>query len=98
MRLHPLEIQNAGSDTYIVMSKGHHDPDEFMSAVRDAGYDWPLGNPEHKWVKTIPDSTGEFYCRYAFVPAGTKGAWPATFAWEAYGDEQYAAKVRQGGE
>lgn len=98
MKKYPLEIQNAGSDTYIVMSKGHHDIDEFMSAVRLAGYDWHLGIPEHRWVKTIPDSTGEFNCRYVFVAKGTKGAWPATYAWEAFGDDQYAAKVRQGGE
>lgn len=91
MKEYPLEVQNAGGDEYVVMSKGHHDPDQFMSAVRAAGFDWPLGKPEHRWVKSVPDSTGEYSSRYAFVKQGTRGSWPATYSWEAYGEEQYVA-------
>ncbi|MBV2128204.1 hypothetical protein [Arsukibacterium indicum] len=93
MKHYPLEVYNAGHDEYIVMSKGHHDPDEFMAAVRAQGYDWPLGNPVHKWVKCVPDSTGDYSHIYVFVKQGTRGAFPATFACEAYGDEQYQGKA-----
>lgn len=83
---YPLDIQNVGDDTYIVMSKGHHDPDEFMRAVREAGYDWPLGKPEHKWVKATPcpPSCGEHTCHYTIEDEHRPGRFPATYAWEHY--------------
>lgn len=88
---YPLEICNTGDDTYIVMSKGHHAPATFMAAVREAGYDWPLGMPTHRWVKTVPcsRSCGEHHCHYEIRDTPRKGWWPATFAHEAYGEEQY---------
>ncbi|KVD52493.1 hypothetical protein WM11_25760 [Burkholderia ubonensis] len=46
-KTYPLDIQNVGDDTYIVMSKGHHDVHEFMRQVRADGFDWPLGMPKH---------------------------------------------------
>ena len=90
MDKYPLNIQNVGGDTYIVMSKGHHDIHEFMKAVRNDGYDWPLGVPRHVWVKATPDNTGEHICHYNIVEEGTRGAFPATYSWESYGDEQYS--------
>jgi len=30
---YPLEVQSVGSDTYIAMSKGHHDLEAFMAAA-----------------------------------------------------------------
>lgn len=86
---HPLEVESVGGDTYIVMSKGHHDSRIFMSAVREAGYDWPLGNPEHVWIKATPDNTGESTCIYNVVKEGTRGAFPATYSWESYGNDLY---------
>lgn len=83
---YPLEIENAGDDTYIVMSRGHHDPHEFMSKVRAEGYGWPLGMPTHHCVKMTPTRDG---FRYHFVEKGTRGAFPATYAHEAYGDKRY---------
>lgn len=79
---YPLDVESVGSDTYIVMSRGHHDLDEFMVAVNKDYEDWKLRNPEHKWCKTVPDRSGQFSCRYVFVKPGTRGAWPATYAWE----------------
>lgn len=43
---------------------------------------WKLRDPEHKWCKTVPDRSGQLNCRYVFVEPGTRGAWPATYAWE----------------
>ena len=82
----PLEIESVGSDTYIVMSRGHHDLAEFMRAAIEQYPDWSLGGPIHKWCKSVPDRSGEFSMRYAFVPEGTRGAWPATYCWE-YGED-----------
>ena len=49
-KIYSLDIENVGGDTYIVMSRGHHDIHKFMKQVREDGYDWPLGVPEHCWV------------------------------------------------
>lgn len=89
---YPLEIVNAGEHTYIVMSKGHHDPDVFMAAVRAEGYDWPLGMPEHRWCRATPTSDPYRKCLYTWANAGERGAFPATYAWEAYGDDRYEVK------
>lgn len=83
---YPLEIENVGEDDYIVMSRGHHDPHEFMRKVRAEGYDWPLGMPTHRWVKQTPTRDG---CLYHFVSEGIRGAFPATYSHEAYGDQRY---------
>ncbi|WP_279456673.1 hypothetical protein [Aeromonas veronii] len=91
-KVYPLDIQNVGGDEYIVMSRGHHDIHDFMKAVRAAGYDWPLSIPEYRWAKVTPDSTGEYNYWYRFVSEGTRGAFPVTYSWEAYGDDSYEAK------
>lgn len=87
---YPLEIENVGENDYIVMSRGHHDPHEFMRRVRAEGYDWPLGMPTHRWVKMTPaNDGGEHNFFYNFVDKGVRGAFPATYAHEAYGDKRY---------
>lgn len=88
-KTYPLSIDSVGSDEYIVMSRGHHDIHDFMKAVRADGYEYPLGVPVHRWAKFTPDPTGEFSRRYHFVKEGTRGAFPVTYAWEAYGEERY---------
>lgn len=97
-KTYPLDVQNVGDDTYIVMSKGHHDPSVFMRAVRADGFTWSLGKPEHRWYRCVPDRTGEYVVKYADAVAGQRGAFPVTVAWEAYGDDAYeptaAAKAR----
>ncbi len=95
-RIYPLEIDNVGDDTYVVMSKGHHDPHEFMRAVRAEGYDWPLGMPTHHWVKIVPTRLDDYNFLYAFVEQGVKGAFPATYAHEAYGKDTYESIVALG--
>lgn len=81
MKKYPLEVESVGSDQYIVMSRGHHDLELFMAEVDKEFGDWKCGNPAHKWVKSTPDRAGEFSMRYVFVEKGTRGAWPATYAW-----------------
>lgn len=36
MKAYPLDIESVGEDTYIVMSRGHHDLEQFMAeAVKE---------------------------------------------------------------
>ena len=91
VKRYPLEIVNAGEDTYIVMSKGHHDPHEFMRAVRAEGYDWPLGMPEHKWARTVPTKDACRTSNYVFTEPHARGAFPVTYAWEDYNERSYEA-------
>lgn len=83
-KTYPLDVRSVGDDEYCVMSKGHHDPDAFMAAVRAGGYDWPLGKPVHKWVKAVPCRCGEHTCHYELSDERRPGWFPATYAWEHY--------------
>ncbi|WP_258191582.1 hypothetical protein [Pseudomonas aeruginosa] len=78
MSKHPLSPISVGDETYIVMSRGHHDLTEFMRAATNAYPDWQLGGPAHMWCKTTPCKDG---WRYNLVKEGTRGAWPATYCW-----------------
>lgn len=89
-RTYPLEIENVGEDTYTLMSRGHHDPHDFMRQVRADGYTWPLGMPKQIWLRCIPPPTG-YSTYYVEAKAGARGAFPATQCWEAYNDETYEA-------
>lgn len=90
--LDPISI---GEDTYCVISKGHHDIHDFMRKVRE-DRSWPLGVPEHIWMKTMPAPKNSGYsCWYEPVPQGTRGAWPCTYVMEAYNEDRYEAKFPQ---
>lgn len=91
---YPLEIENIGADTYMLMSRGHHDFKEFMKAAKEAHPSWPMGKPEHVWYKTVPARGGYaevigFDSMYIEVAEGVRGAWPATLTIEAYGEDRY---------
>ncbi|OJB00574.1 hypothetical protein [Burkholderia ubonensis] len=92
-KTYPLDIQNVGDDTYIVMSKGHHDVHEFMRQVRADGFDWPLGMPKHVWMRTVPSRAPYVSVRYVESCEGARGAFPCTYAWEAYHERRYEAIV-----
>ncbi|MGC1333051.1 hypothetical protein [Pseudomonas sp.] len=91
MKNYPLEIESVGGDTYIVMSRGHHDLEEFMAEATKEYSGWFLGGPKHMWCKTTPVKGGWLY---NFVNEGARGAWPATYCWE-FGDDykRYNAEV-----
>lgn len=92
-KAYPLEVESIGANTYIVISRGHHEIHEFMRAVREYGYDWPLGEPTHLWMKTRPaGKSSDYSCFYGVVPEGTRGAWPATHTQEAWSEDSYEAK------
>jgi len=93
VRRYPLSVENVGEDTYILMSKGHHDVHEFMRAVR-ADYSWPLGMPTHEWMRAIPapESSG-YRCLYVEAKPHARGAFPATYVREAWGEYSYEAQA-----
>lgn len=94
-KTYPLKIENVGEETYMVMSRGHHEKHTFMEAVREAGYDWPLGAPLHLWYKATPNNeTGG--STYNEVTKDARGCFPATLSVEAYGDEQYQPPASEG--
>ncbi len=81
---YPLDPVSVGEDTYIVMSRGHHDLDEFMAAAVACRPNWRLGGPHKTWIKTTP-GRGSYDVLYHHVPEGTRGAFPATYCYE-YGE------------
>lgn len=82
MKKYELDIENVGNDTYILMSRGHHDINDFMNKCKEEYETWRMGNPQHVWCKTVPCNNGTYACLYVIVDQNTKGAWPATYCWE----------------
>lgn len=84
MKDYPLDVVVMHTDDGIIlMSKGHHDHHAFMLAAKAEDPDLPpMSNPEHRWVRAVPDSTGDHSCLYVFAEAGGRGVFPATYSWE----------------
>jgi hypothetical protein len=72
---YPLVIENIGEERYTLMSRGHHEFEAFMAAVRK-DYSWQLSDPRHLWFKTLPNR------RYVEVSKDARGAWPVTYVSE----------------
>lgn len=90
-KLYPLEIKNVGEDVYQLMSKGHHDFDLFMQAVKESYPTWPMGKPEHSYVVRAPKKG--YACVYHPCDSIHQRAIPVTWTIEAYGDELYQHPV-----
>lgn len=88
-KIYPLEIENIGDNTYILMSRGHHDVHEFMKAVRKDDCDWCLGMPTHLWFRAVPTRLAGWSCKYHVAKEGERGAFPVTHCQEAYGEDTY---------
>lgn len=87
-KAYPLEIENWGDDVYTLASRGHHDFVEFMKAVKEHYPDWPMGKPEHLWMKASPcgPNCGNHTCHYVVSEKGRRGAFPVTYTREDYGN------------
>lgn len=90
-----IEIESVGEDVYILRARGHHDVHAFMRQVRADGYTWPLGMPVHTYARTIPTSRAGWNCLYTLCDKPARGAYPVTYAQEAWGDESYEAIAAQ---
>lgn len=89
-RDYPLDLENVGGDVYSLMSRGHHDPHEFMRQVRADGYTWPLGMPKHIWLRSVRPPQG-YSTWYVEASGPGRGAFPATQCWEEYSEDTYEA-------
>lgn len=78
-----LDVLDYGADGAYLMSKGWHDPAEFKAQAqeRELAID-RCGEPQHVWLRCVPDSTGEYAYQYRVAVGGSKGAFAATLAIE----------------
>ena len=81
VKVYPLELQNVGSDTYELMSKGHHDSFEFMNKVKEEypTYFESMGLPEHRWARLT-------FGRFCLYKEWQKGTFPVTWCSEGRDD------------
>lgn len=81
---YPMKIENVGDDVYCLFSRGHHDVDAFMREVRK-NYDWPLGMPEHIWMRAVPGDGPLGRCMLLHeAEANSRGAFPVTCVVEEF--------------
>lgn len=81
---HPLEIIDMDwnhGDTSLLLSKGHHDKEEFLNkasfAYSTIGDNYTVENVKHVYMRSWPDKTRE-YDRYYMITEKGPGAFPAT--------------------
>lgn len=88
---YPLVLENWGSDTYYVVSRGHHDFETFEKLVREEYEAWGnfFGCAYHDYVKAVPRQGYQAY--YTPCSPDTRGAIPVTVALEGY-EEKFGRK------
>lgn len=79
MKYYPLELENIGQDYYQIMSKGHHNINDFFTRVIEEYGHWNLKkeNIKYLYYKAIPSK--EFRCYYVESSQSVRGAFPATY-------------------
>lgn len=81
---YPLILENWGEDEYLIISRGHHDLEEFRKEV-NKDYE-ELGNffedAYHTYFKATPRDG--YVAWYTQCTKETRGAFPATVAQEGY--------------
>lgn len=83
---HPLKLENWGDDSYLVMSRGHHDLDEFKRQVHKEYEHFGdfFQSAYHGYFKATPH---DFGTNYSPVGPSVRGAFPATVAQEGWSAE-----------
>ena len=98
---YPLKLENWGDDSYMIISRGHHELDVFKRLVNQE-YEH-FGNffesAYHGYFKATPH---DFGTAYSPVGPNTRGAFPATIAqegWQAeFGDKEWERVVFKNGD
>jgi hypothetical protein len=86
MKDYPLDIINAGEETYCLMSLGHHDAKDFAKAISDyIGFGWRMGMPYQAYFVRAPRKGYSSY--YYPCDKDHPKAIPATCAEEDYSEE-----------
>jgi len=81
MSKYPLKIERVvefeGVSTTGYYSKGHHDKNEFIEAVKgDYEYEGNVNDVRHLYIKVSPSPTGGLLINYRKEPC--RGSFPAT--------------------
>jgi hypothetical protein len=81
MSKYPLKIERVvefeGVSTTGYYSKGHHDKNEFIEAVKgDYEYEGNIDDVRHIYIKVLPSPTGGMLINYRNEPC--RGSFPAT--------------------
>lgn len=98
---YPVKLENWGDDSYMIISRGHHDLDQFKRLVNKE-YDH-FGNffeaAYHCYFKAFPH---DFGTSYSPVGPDVRGAFPATVAQEGwcaeFGDKEWERMVFKNGD
>lgn len=81
VRRYPLELVCLHSDDCrTLVTKGHHDADEFLRACAKWN-DGPIkgwGRVRHGWHRTVPDASGEYRTLMVTAKPYARGAYPTT--------------------
>jgi hypothetical protein len=81
VRRHPLDLVCLHSDECrTLMTKGHHDADEFLRACAEWN-GFPIkgwGRVRHGWHRTVPDARGEYRTLMTPAKPHARGAYPTT--------------------
>lgn len=86
MKKYEIDVLNCGDDSYMLMSKGHHDIELFKSECKKeyehiGEYLESCECPcQHLWYKAVPRDGYNSW--YAPVDKSVRGAFPATVWWE----------------
>lgn len=83
---YPLDLENWGDDTYMVISRGHHDLDQFKKYVNEEYDSWGdfFEVAYHTYFKASPSKSPYSRCYYSPCSKNTRGAFPATVAQEGW--------------
>lgn len=88
MKKYKLDVENWGDEKYMLVSRGHHNIEEFKGKCRE-DYEAFMSaldhekSPcacEHLWFKAVP-KTG-YIAFYTPSRKGVRGAFPATVWWQ----------------
>ncbi|WP_445403658.1 hypothetical protein [Acinetobacter vivianii] len=83
---YPLELENWGGDEYMVITRGHHDLDEFKKLVNEEYTSWGdfFEVAYHSYFKATPSNSPYSRCWYSPCSKNTRGSFPATVAQEGW--------------
>ena len=97
VKSYPLDLINAGEDSYQLMSLGHHDIAEFGRVVLKEHPRWSMSIPEHGWYVRAPKPGYSSY--YYPCEKDHPKAVPMTFCREDYSEDSksFYAKLQHHG-
>ena len=96
-KTYPMVLENWGDDTYMVISRGHHDLDKFKKHVNEEYEEWGdfFEVAYHSYFKATPSKNPYSSCYYTPCTKDTRGAFPATVAQEGWTQKATEANFKE---